>query len=141
VPPVDRWSGPRRPRIARSTIAQSTVGPPDSPVPYWIVRVNYSRTPLNFSREQRLRRRRLTGQSGAPPDSLVNYSRTPPSSPESGLFIRGWPGAPNTVQCTTGQSGAPRPSRSWLYIANSFPISFLLFLALRHNTLVPKSMF
>jgi hypothetical protein len=28
----------------------------------------------------------LTGQSGAPPDSPVNYSRTPPNSPESGLF-------------------------------------------------------
>jgi hypothetical protein len=29
----------------------------------------------------------LTGQSGAPPDSLVNYSRTPLIFPESGLFI------------------------------------------------------
>jgi hypothetical protein len=28
----------------------------------------------------------LTGQSGAPPDSPVNYSRTPPNSPKSGLF-------------------------------------------------------
>jgi hypothetical protein len=28
----------------------------------------------------------LTGQSGAPPDSPVNYSRTPPNSPESSLF-------------------------------------------------------
>jgi hypothetical protein len=28
----------------------------------------------------------LTGQSGAPPGSPVNYSRTPPNSPESGLF-------------------------------------------------------
>jgi hypothetical protein len=26
----------------------------------------------------------LTGQSGAPPDSPVNYSRTPPKTPESG---------------------------------------------------------
>jgi hypothetical protein len=75
--------------------------------------VNFSRTPLNFSRERRLRRGRLTGQSGAP----------------------------DTVRCTTGQSGAPRPSSSWLYTANSFPIYFLLFLALRHNTLVPKSMY
>jgi hypothetical protein len=47
----------------------------------------------------------LTGQSGAPPDSLVNYSRTPPKSPESGQFAGGWPGAPDTVRCTTGQSG------------------------------------
>ena len=28
----------------------------------------------------------LTGQSGALPDSPVNYSRTPPNSPESGQF-------------------------------------------------------
>jgi hypothetical protein len=34
----------RRPRIARPTIAQSTVGSPDSSV-------NFSRMPLNFSRE------------------------------------------------------------------------------------------
>jgi hypothetical protein len=30
----------------------------------------------------------LTGQSGAPLDSPVNYSRTPPSNPESGEFTR-----------------------------------------------------
>jgi hypothetical protein len=124
----------------RTKIARSIVGavdrwltgqsgaPPDSPV-------NFSYTPLNVSRERRLRRRRLTGQSGAPPDSPVNYSRTPPSSPKIGLFIGGWSGAPITVRCTTRQSGAPRPSR------NSFLIAFLLFLALRHNTLVPKSMY
>jgi hypothetical protein len=108
--------------------------PPDS-------LVNFSRTPLNFSRGRPLRRGLLTGQSGAPPDSPVNYSRTPPSCPESGRFTLDSSGAPDTVWCTTGQSGAPRPSSSWLYTANSFPIYFLLFLALRHNTLVPKSMY
>jgi hypothetical protein len=30
----------------------------------------------------------LTGQSGAPPDSLVIYSRTPPTKPESCQFTR-----------------------------------------------------
>ena len=30
----------------------------------------------------------LTGQFGAPPDSPVNFSRTPPSNPESGEFTR-----------------------------------------------------
>jgi hypothetical protein len=49
----------------------------------------------------------LTGQSGAPPDSPVNYSHTPPNSPESGLFPGGPPSAPDTVRCTTGQSGVP----------------------------------
>jgi hypothetical protein len=49
----------------------------------------------------------LIGQSGAPPDSPVNYSRTPPNSPESGQFTGGQPGAPDTVRCTTEQSGVP----------------------------------
>ena len=48
-----------------------------------------------------------TGQSGAPPDCPVNYSRTPPIFPESGLFTRVQPGAPDIVRCTTGQSGVP----------------------------------
>jgi hypothetical protein len=101
--------------------------PPDS-------LVNYSRRPLNFSRERRLRRGRLTGRSGEPPDGPVIYSRTPPSSPESGLFTE-------TGLAHRTLSGASRPSRSWLYTANYFPIAFILFLALRHNTLVPKSMY
>jgi hypothetical protein len=48
----------------------------------------------------------LTGQSGAPPDGPVNYSRTPPSNPESGQFTADQPGAPDspmhhrTVRCT-----------------------------------------
>jgi hypothetical protein len=91
-----------RPRVTRGLrgrpLAQSTVGSPDSPV-------NYSRTPLIASRERRLRRGWLTGQSGAPPDSPVFYSRTPSSSPESGLFTETGPGAPDTV-------GAPRPKLS-----------------------------
>jgi hypothetical protein len=122
-----------RPRVARG-LRGRPLASPDSPV-------NFSRTPLIVSREQRLRRRRLAGQSGAPPDSPVIYSRTPPSSPESGLFTETGPGAPDTVRCTTRQSGASRPSNIWLYTANSFPKHFLLFLALRHNTLVFKSMY
>jgi hypothetical protein len=44
----------------------------------------------------------LTGQSGAPSDNSVNYSRTPLRFPESSPFTAGQPGAPDTVQCTTG---------------------------------------
>jgi hypothetical protein len=84
-------------------LVQSTVGSPDSSM-------IFSRTLLTVSRERRLRRRRLTGQSGAPPDSPVFYIRTPPSRPESRLFIGTGLGTPNTVWCTTGQSDAPRPS-------------------------------
>jgi hypothetical protein len=107
-------SATRHARIARPTVGSAdrwftgqSGAPPDSPV-------NFSRTPLITSRERRLRRGWLTGQSGAPPDSPVIYSRTPPSSPESGLFTETGPGAPDTVRCTTGQSGAPRPK---LYLA------------------------
>ena len=66
----------------------------------------------------------LTGQSGAPPDSPVNYSRTPPSSLESGLFTETGPGAPDTVQCTTGQSGAL--DRNSLLAVHNQLFSFLL---------------
>jgi hypothetical protein len=86
----------RRPRIARLTVALAVVGSPDSPV-------NFSCTSLNFSRERRLRRGRLTGQSGAPPDSPVNYSRTPLSSPESD-------GSPWTCLAHRTLSGAPPDS-------------------------------
>jgi hypothetical protein len=66
----------------------------------------------------------LTGQSGAPPDSPVNCSRTPPSNPESGEFTADKPGTPDTVRWPT-----------------LFPILFSLFLALRQNTLVLKPMY
>jgi hypothetical protein len=121
----------RRARIARPTVGAvdrwltgQSGASPDRPV-------NFSRTPLNDSRERRLRRRRLTGQSVAPPDSPVNYGRTPPSVPESGLFTRGWPGAPDTVQCTTGQSVVPDCSESWLFQPRSFLLLFSLIPALR----------
>jgi hypothetical protein len=66
----------------------------------------------------------LTGQSGAPPDSPVNYSRTPPIFPESSLFTGSQPGAPDTVRCTTGQSGVPDRAGLRLHQAKSFAILF-----------------
>jgi hypothetical protein len=62
----------------------------------------------------------LTGQSGAPPDRPVNYSRTPLCFPESSRFNAGQPGAPDTIWCTTGQSGVPGQRWCWLHTANSF---------------------
>ena len=44
----------------------------------------------------------LTGQSGAPPDSPVIYSRTPLIASREQLVDRHRLGAPNTVRCTTG---------------------------------------
>jgi hypothetical protein len=72
-----------------------------------------------------------TGQSGAPPDSLVIFSRTPPMKSRERPFHKSQPGAPDTVRCTTGQSGASRLSRDLAAQAKSFPFVFSLILALR----------
>jgi hypothetical protein len=42
----------------------------------------------------------LTGQSGAPPDSPVIYSRTPPSKSREQPVRQSQHGAPDTVRCT-----------------------------------------
>jgi hypothetical protein len=75
------------------------------------------------------------------PDSLVNYSCTPLTYSRERQVRLSQPGTPDTVRCTTGQSGAPRQSWLWLNKAISSPIRFLLFPALRHNTLVTKTMY
>jgi hypothetical protein len=64
----------------------------------------------------------LTGQSGAPPNSPMNYSRTPLCFPESSRFTASQPGALDTVRCTTGQSGVPGQSWCSLNFANFSPI-------------------
>jgi hypothetical protein len=58
----------------------------------------------------------LTGQSGAPPDSPVNYSRTSLSKPESSTFHRrpAWRTRHYPVHLTRVVV--------WLHIAKSFPI-------------------
>jgi hypothetical protein len=80
------------PRVTRRLrdwpLALATVGSPDSPVHHRTVRWILAVRRWSSFRERRVRRGQLTGQSGAPPDGPVNYSRTPPSSPESGLFTR-----------------------------------------------------
>jgi hypothetical protein len=73
----------------------------------------------------------LTGQSGAPPDSPVIFSRTPPPKSREQPFHQSQPGAPDTVRCTTEQSGAPRLSRVLAARAKSFPFVFSQILALR----------
>jgi hypothetical protein len=56
------------------------------------------------------------------PDSPVNFSRTPLITSREQQVRLSLPGAPDTVRCTTGQSGAPRLSRLWLNKATSLPI-------------------
>jgi hypothetical protein len=48
------------------------------------------------------------------PDSPVNYSRTPLITSREQQVRLSQPGAPDTVRCTTGQSGAPKQSWLWL---------------------------
>jgi hypothetical protein len=61
----------------------------------------------------------LTGQSGAPPDSSVNYSCTPPETPESSQFAGVQPGAPDTVRCTQTELslGCFEPSSPLLFFS------------------------
>jgi hypothetical protein len=75
----------------------------------------------------------LTGQFGAPPDSPVNFSRTSPMKSQEQLVDGCQSGAPDTVRCTTGQSGAPRLSRLLPASSHSFSIAFSLILTLRQT--------
>jgi hypothetical protein len=74
-------------------------------------------------------------------DSSVNFSRTPPTIAREQPVRLSQPGAPDTVRCTTGQFGAPRLSRFLAARAKTIPIDLFLFLTLRHNTLVSKTMY
>jgi hypothetical protein len=129
-------------------------GAPDSPVRHRTVTVDgpvrisflfWRRRPLQLRASWRTGHCPVhIGQSGAPcrplaratrcpriaqptvgsPDSPVNYSRTLPIFPESGLFTGDRPGAPDTVRCTTGQSGVPSRAGLRLHPTKSFAILF-----------------
>nr|ACN33358.1 unknown [Zea mays] len=58
-------------------------------------------SPADLTADSCAEGRWLTGQSGAPPDSPVNYSRMLPKFSREWPVRRSWPGAPNTVRCTT----------------------------------------
>jgi hypothetical protein len=99
-PRVTRWSRGRP--LARALLAHRTVR--------WII----ATSPCSFSRERRVRRGRLTGWSGAPPDSPVNYSCAISWIPESGHFTVNQPGTPDCPVVTSlahrTLSGAPPDS-------------------------------
>jgi hypothetical protein len=100
---------------------------PDSPVPLLTVGTCHA------SRADSAADCWLTGQSGAPPDSPVIYSRTPPLKSREQLVRICQPGAPDTVRCTTEQSSAPRLSRLLAASSHAFPIVFSLILTLRQT--------
>jgi hypothetical protein len=111
-----------------STVA---VGAPDSPVPLPTVGAGHA-SPADCAADRCAGGHWLTGQSGAPPNSPVNYSRTPPNSPESGLFTGVQPGAPDTVRCTTRHCPVHhrtvrcvKPSWSSVVGSQTFAIQFI----------------
>jgi hypothetical protein len=59
---------------------------------------------------RRSRSRPLARPTLGSSDSPVNYSRTPLIPSRERQVRLSQPGTPDTVWCTTGQSGAPRPS-------------------------------
>jgi hypothetical protein len=132
---ADRWQPWSRWRTGHSPVYTGQSGAPSRP----LARPRVSRR----SRSRPLARPTV----GSPdtvrctPDSPVNYSRMPLISSREQQVRLSQPGAPDTVRCTTGQSGAP--IQSWLWLKQSYlsPICFLLFPALRHNTLVSKTMY
>jgi hypothetical protein len=75
---------------------------PDSPVPLLAVG--------SATRRARIKRPTIGPTTVGSPDSPVNYSRTPLNSSREQQVRLSQPGAPDTVRCTTGQSGAPRQS-------------------------------
>jgi hypothetical protein len=97
------------------------VGAPDSPVPP-SDRWHLPRVTRGF------RGRPLARPTVGSPDSPVNFSRTPPTKSREQLVDGCQPGAPDTVRCTTGQSGASRLSRLLAASSHSFSIAFSLIL-------------
>jgi hypothetical protein len=110
-----------RPPISLPTVAQSTVGSLDSPVHHrtvwWILVVrrwtflesddfaadDSPDSPVHHRTVRwivAVRRRRVPRAASSPWTCLAHQT------------VSGAP--PDTVRCTTGQSGAPRPSSSWL---------------------------
>jgi hypothetical protein len=116
APPDTVWCGSLSLFGEADRCSLGAVGAPDSPVPHPTVGLADCW---------------LTGQSGAPPDSPVNFSRTPSTKSREQQVRRCQPGAPDTVRCTTGESGAPRLSRLLAASSHSFLVAFSLILTLR----------
>jgi hypothetical protein len=113
---------------------------PDSPVPpssRWLDHVSHADRAADRWPARQLAHRTVR----CTPDNPVNYSRTLSVNSRERPVRSSQPGAPDTVRCTTGQSGAPRLSRVLAARAKTIPIRFFLFPALRHNTLVSKTMY
>jgi hypothetical protein len=100
---ADRWR-------FRAVGAPDTVRcTPDSPVPpsdRWLCHASRA----DYAADRWSGRLLAHRKARCTPDSRMNFSRTPPTKSRERPFYQSQPGAPDTVRCTTGQSGAPRPS-------------------------------
>jgi hypothetical protein len=131
---ADRWQPESRWRTGHVRCT------PDSPVPpssRWLGHVSRADRAADRWPGRPLAHRTVR----CTPDNPVNYSRTSPMNFRERPVRSNQPGAPDTVRCTTGQSGAPSLSRVLAARAKIIPIRFFLFPALRHNTLVSKTMY
>jgi hypothetical protein len=131
---ADRWQPESRWRTGHVRCT------PDSPVPpssRWLDHVSRADRAADHWPGRLLAHRTVR----CTPDNPVNYSRTSPVNSRERPLRSIQSGALDTVRCTTGQSGTPRLSRFLAARAKTFPIGFFLFPALRHNTLVHKTMY
>jgi hypothetical protein len=125
---------PRHPTVRVRSLELLTCGPLDSPVvhrtgsvhcpvchltPALTLRAQSALFTIHYSRCRRPLAQVAVAPHGTP-DSPVNYSGVAPRIPEGGKFGVDLPGAPDTVRCHTGQSGAPDKG--------SLRLSFALFI-------------
>jgi hypothetical protein len=97
---------------------------PDSPVPpsdRWLGHVSRADRAADRWPSRLLAHRTVR----CTPDSPVNFSRTPSANSRERPLRPRLPGAPDTVRCTTGQSGAP-DRNSLLAVHSQFSTSLLL---------------
>src|SRR5688500_5178357 len=110
--------------MAKPTVADlGAVGAPDSPVPpsdRWLGHVSRAESAADRWPGRPLAHRTVR----CTPDSPVNFSRTPSANSRERPLRSRQPGAPDTVRCTTGQSGAP--DRNSLLAVHSQLFSSLL---------------
>jgi hypothetical protein len=104
---ADRW---RLGAVGAPDTIRCTPGSPVLPPDRWLDHVSRADRAADRSPGRPLAHRTVR----CTPDSPVNYSRTPPMKSREQLVRKSQPGAPDTVRCATGQSGAPRLSKLWL---------------------------
>jgi hypothetical protein len=139
---------PRHQAVGFRPLELLTTGPPDSPMVHRTGLVHCLARLLAPALTLRAQARTValqttvgtdwhTRQSGATPDSLVNYSGAASRIPEGGKFGVELPGTPDTVRWHTGQSGAPDQGCLWVVFCSLYLNPFLVFLLVCCEPLAP----